>query len=551
MTKFTSNIFCILIVSIFSLYSNKVYSHPVIPQWVDQAVFYQIYPQTFKDTNGDGIGDLNGIIQKLDYIKSLGINALWINPFFESPFADAGYDVADFYKVAHRYGTNEDAQQLFKEAHKRGIRIILDYVVGHTSIEHPWFKASANNDAKYKNWYIWTNDIWNVPDEFKGKFIQGFGARNGAYMTNFFWCQPKLNYGFAKNEIKFNWQLPTTDSSVVALKTEMKNILRYWLKMGADGFRVDMAGSTGSEFWVEVREMFDKDYPDAFLISEWGVPSEAIKSGFHSDFLHWYKGYDNLFHKKWFTKNVNTYSFFESAGKGDITEFLASFSEQYALTKSKGYITIPVDNHDMVRVKDYGRDDRDLELIFAFQMTFPNIPFIYYGDEIGMRQLPLENIAAVEGAYGSRAGNRTPMQWDNSRNYGFSTAQTQTLYLPQDAGKDAPTVENYENTKTSLIHKVRAMITMRKNEPALFPDAAYTEVYAKPYSYPFVFSRGSVDSEQILVVLNPSIKPVTINIAVPGLNKAKKLMGDGVKINCKSGYTSVSCDSRSYSVFKF
>lgn len=547
----TKTIFSIVFVTVLLLTGNVAKSQSGIPKWVDKAVFYQIYPQTYKDTDADGIGDLNGIIQKLDYLKSLGINALWINPFFESPFADAGYDVADFYKVAPRYGTNEDAHQLFEEAHKRGIRIILDYVVGHTSIEHPWFKASANNDTKYKNWYVWTNDIWNVPDEYKGKFIQGYGTRNGAYMTNFFWCQPKLNYGYNKKEIKFDWQLPTDNNDVVSLKDEMKNILRYWLRMGADGFRVDMAGSTGSEFWVEVRQMFDKDYPDAFLISEWGVPSEAIKSGFHSDFLHWYKGYDNLFHKKWFTKNLNTYSFFESEGKGDITEFLVSFNEQYALTKSKGYITIPVDNHDMVRVKNYGRDDKDLELIFAFQMTFPNIPFIYYGDEIGMRQLPLENIAAVEGAYGTRAGNRTPMQWDNTLNYGFSDAKTSKLYLPQDTSKNAPTVRSQETNPNSLLHKVKEMIELRKNEPALYPGAGYTEIFARKNTYPFIFSRSTSNTNRLLVVFNPSNSTTNTSVALAGLNKAKKISGEGVSINCKLGYTIISCDARSYSIFKY
>lgn len=149
--KFYNYRFILILVSLLSI-NIHLQAKPNVPEWVDTAVFYQIYPQSFKDTDGDGIGDLKGIIEKLDYVKSLGINALWINPFFESPFADAGYDVSDFYTVAKRYGTNDDAKKLFEEAHKRNIKIILDYVVGHTSVEHPWFKASANNDPKYKNW---------------------------------------------------------------------------------------------------------------------------------------------------------------------------------------------------------------------------------------------------------------------------------------------------------------------------------------------------------------------------------------------------------------
>src|SRR5574344_1714459 len=139
-------------------------STPKIPTWAKNAVFYQIYPQTFYDTNGDGIGDLQGIIQKLDYVKSLGVDAIWINPFFESPFADAGYDISDYLKVAPRYGTNEDAKKLFAEAHKRGLHVIFDFVASYTSIEHPWFKASARQDTnKYTNWYIWTDNVWKNP----------------------------------------------------------------------------------------------------------------------------------------------------------------------------------------------------------------------------------------------------------------------------------------------------------------------------------------------------------------------------------------------------
>ncbi|HPR32465.1 MAG TPA: alpha-amylase family glycosyl hydrolase, partial [Prolixibacteraceae bacterium] len=119
------------------------YTIPNCPEWAHHAVFYQIYPQTFYDTDGDGIGDLNGIIEKLDYVKSLGADAIWLNPFFESPFYDAGFDISDYYKVAPRYGTNDDAKRLFEEAHKRGIKVLFDYVISYTSIEHPWFKESA------------------------------------------------------------------------------------------------------------------------------------------------------------------------------------------------------------------------------------------------------------------------------------------------------------------------------------------------------------------------------------------------------------------------
>lgn len=539
------NFLIIIVLSISTLIAK-----PIVPKWVNNAVFYQIYPQTFKDTDGDGIGDLNGIISKLDYVESLGVNALWLSPFYESPFMDAGYDVADFYKVDSRYGNNDIARKMFEEGHKRGIKIIIDFVVGHTSIDHPWFKASCMNKEKYKNWYIWTDNTWITPKEFAGKFVQGYAPRDGSYMTNFFWCQPKLNYGFDKDEIKYDWQLSKDHPDVMALKKEMQNVLVYWLEMGADGFRVDMAGSSGKEFWLETREMFDEKYPEAFLISEWGKPEDAMKAGFHADFMHWYKGYDDLFHKKWFTRNDETNSFFGPEGKGNITDFLTSYLDQYEKTKNQGYISIPVDNHDMVRVKNWGRDDRDLEIIYAFQMTFPGVPFVYYGDEIGMRQLPLDNELAVEGSYGTRSGNRTPMQWDNSSNFGFSTADKEKLYLPVDTEKNAPNVANSEKEKSSLIHITRKLIAMRKKEKALQSQSDFEILYAKTNKYPLIYKR-ELDGDKILVILNPSKNPVNVEIGINVDNKLSKIMGDGVKIKQKNGYTKVLCKGRSYGIYKF
>ena len=164
-------------------------------KWLKDAVFYEIYPQTFYDTNGDGIGDFNGIIEKLDYIKSLGCNALWINPCFDSPFKDAGYDVRDYKKVAPRYGTNNDLYRLFGEAHKRGIHVLLDLVPGHTSEEHEWFKQSQKAEKnEFSNRYIWTDFCFQRADGLG--FIGGESERSGTYILNFFKCQPALNYGF-------------------------------------------------------------------------------------------------------------------------------------------------------------------------------------------------------------------------------------------------------------------------------------------------------------------------------------------------------------------
>ena len=157
---------------------------PAGPEWLDHAVFYQIYPQTFYDSNGDGIGDLPGIIAKLDYVKSLGVGAIWLNPFHDSPFRDAGYDASDFYTVAPRYGSNEDARRLFAAAHERGLRVIIDYVASYTSIDHPWFKASCDpRPNKYSNWYVWTDGIWYPGWDKNRGFVQGYCERDGQYLS--------------------------------------------------------------------------------------------------------------------------------------------------------------------------------------------------------------------------------------------------------------------------------------------------------------------------------------------------------------------------------
>ena len=209
-------------------------------QWLKDAVFYEIYPQSFYDTNGDGIGDLQGIIAKLDYIKELGCNALWINPCFDSPFKDAGYDVRDYKKIAPRYGTNEDAAALFKAAHEKGIRVLFDLVPGHTSEEHAWFQESCKPEHnEYSDRFIWTDSCFTAGDGMP--FIGGETDRNGTYILNFFKCQPALNYGYGK--INQKWQKPTTDPACVGTVEAMKDVMRFWLDMGCDGFRVDMASS--------------------------------------------------------------------------------------------------------------------------------------------------------------------------------------------------------------------------------------------------------------------------------------------------------------------
>lgn len=545
------------------------YSIPKGPKWINNAVFYQIYPQTFYDSDGDGIGDLNGIIMKLDYVKSLGVDAIWLNPFFESPFCDAGYDISDYYKVAPRYGTNEDARRLFQEAHKRGLKVIFDYVISYTSVEHPWFKESAKQDTnKYTNWYIWNDNTWkNAPDAYKDAFIKGYSRRNGQYMRNFYWCQPALNFGFAKPEEP--WMLPTNHPDILALKAELKHILRFWMDMGADGFRADMAGAlvknanisgndqffnardkATKQFWQEIRQLFETEYPDAFMVAEWSGPKDALDNAFHADFFHWFAGYNDLTQKEsWRILNGYSegHSFFDSKGEGNIMNFVNSYMEQYTATHDKGYIIIPLGNHDNARI-NIKRTPKELEMIYAFALTMPGIPFIYYGNEIGMKQL--DNMPFVEGAYMPRAGNRSPMQWTSGKNLGFSTSDPQNLYLPVDLSVDAPNVEVEEKDPGSLLNKTRQLIALRKKEPALAGASEFIPVFAKENTYPFIYARAA-GNEIILALFNPAniIEKASFQLNIKS-KSLKLLAGDKLKLSGKGGAYSVEMPPISYAIYK-
>ena len=479
------------------------------PSWLKDAIFYEIYPQSFYDSNNDGIGDLKGIIQKLDYIKDLGCNAVWINPCFVSPFQDAGYDVADYYKIAPRYGTNDDMKRLCKEANKKGIRILLDLVPGHTSIQHPWFKESCRPEKnKYSDWFIWTDSAWTWSCKDL-KIINGYADRDGCYITNFFYCQPALNYGFAKRDPKSKWQQPVDAPGPKAVRNEIKKIMRFWLDMGVSGFRVDMAGSLvkndpgnkmTSLFWKEIRDMLDRDYPDAVIISEWSDPEKSVKNGgFHVDFLLPFgdKGANSLF-------RIGEKSFFNKEGKGNIRIFLDDFLKHLDTVKNKGYIAMVTGNHDCVRIRE-GRTIEELKPVFAFLLTLPSIPFIYYGDEIGIRYLKLPS---KEGGYG-RTGSRTPMQWTDGKNKGFSKADYKKLYLPVDLSKDAPSVESQIKDPDSLLNTVKKIIQIRKRYPALSTEGDFKPVYALKNKYPFVFSRR-LKSEEFIIAVNPSKESIDI-----------------------------------------
>lgn len=510
-----------------------------MPQWLKDAVFYEIYPQSFYDTNGDGIGDINGITEKLDYVKSLGCNAVWINPCFDSPFMDAGYDVADYKKVAPRYGTNEDLQRCFEQAHQRGMHILLDLVPGHTSDRHPWFKMSqkAAQNA-YSNRYIWTDSVWNRPSDFSS--MCGVTERDACYLLNFFSSQPALNYGF--NKITAPWQLHYTHPDCVATLEAMKDVMRFWLRLGCDGFRVDMASSLVKNdddktatcaLWCDVRAMLDSEFPEAAMVAEWSDPKKAIaQARFHMDFLldQEGSGYRSLFRKTGCDGSQN--SFFSKRGKGDITEFLNDYLPQYNASKADGCICLITCNHDTPRMtKSF--DELECKLAYAFLMTMPGVPFLYYGDEIGMQYFPL---TSVEGGY-QRTGSRTPMQWSAGKNLGFSAAEKERLYLPVDERSCAPTVAAQEKDEDSLLNTVRGVLALRHKYPDLQSAANLEIIYAEPRQYPFVYRRGA-----FVIAVNPSAQPVEISLPLRG----KRVFQIG---GCALKNGSLSMRGQSFGVF--
>ncbi|WP_431190458.1 alpha-amylase family glycosyl hydrolase [Bacteroides ovatus] len=532
-----------------------------LPQWLERAVVYQIYPASFKDSDGDGIGDLKGIESQLDYIKSIGVNTIWISPVFSSEFFDGGYDVTDFYSVDKRYGTNTELVRLVNKVHEKGMRIFMDLVAGHTSDKHPWFIQSkqADTNLQYSDYYIWTNG----KDQKPKKYVDSDAERDGYYMKNFFDCQPALNYGFANPNPNHPWEQPVDAPGPQAVRRELKNIISFWMDKGMDGFRVDMAYSLikndsehveTSRLWKEISAWFTEKYPEGAFIAEWGEPTNSIGGGFHIDFLFHIgrKGYTSLFFNKKKTEDINCY--FGLEGAGSLKQFVEMYKKEYEATKGKGYISLPTSNHDIWRLACGKRTEVDqLKVAMTFLLTMPGVPCIYYGDEIGMRYI--EGLPDVEGsvlASRNRAGSRTPMQWDASANWGFSTALAEKLYIPVDSDKNAPYVEKEQADESSLLNYVRCVLKLRASSKALGNIGEWTFVSDVKQPYPMVYLREA-DGERYCVVVNPSAKKVATKFATLGSEKKEIVIGDKKQVKYKSGLIEdrVEIDPVSAVIFKF
>lgn len=475
------------------------------PNWLKDCIIYSLYPQSFYDSNNDGIGDICGIIEKLPYIKELGCTAIWMNPLFESDFLDAGYDIKDFYKIAPRYGTEKDLVHLCETAHEMGIKVLLDLVAGHTSDKCQWFLESCKEEKNpYSDRYIWAPEM---PEDYP-KFLENKEGRKGYYMYNYYDIQPAINYGF--ETVTEPWQLPMDHPAAIANQNELINIIDYWFKKGVDGFRVDMARSLVKndpdkkgciKLWKRIRKWVEENYPENILISEWSHPTQSINAGFHIDMMlhNTNSCLTSLFRYEHFAHRVGDKmfgdSYFRKEALGSYDEFLDEYMPFYYSTKDIGYMSFITGSHDIKRWT-LGRDLEDVKVAYTFIMTMPGVPINYYGDEIGMQYL---HIAAKEGGR-DRTGSRTPMQWCEGKNLGFS--ESDTPYLPVDSSPNAPTVEAQLPDENSLLSFVKSLIALRRNHPALWADSEYRTIVS---GYPAVYERFS-DEEIIRVILNPSAK---------------------------------------------
>ena len=514
-------------------------------EWLADAIIYEIYPQSFADTDGDGIGDFRGVIERLDHLAWLGVNTIWFNPCFDSPFVDAGYDVRDYLRVAPRYGTNDDLIELVDAARQRGIRVLLDLVAGHTSIEHEWFQRELHADGPDPEGdrYVWreTPPDDEGTDHLPGTplWVESPGPRPGYYLKNFYDEQPALDFGWADLPDDEPWRDPIDGAGPQRNRQALRDIMSFWIERGVAGFRVDMAFSLVKDdpdkfettaLWREMREWLTEAHPDAILIPEGSEPRTDHPLAFHADFfLVIHEEHASLFDNgaagrlPWTDHRP---CLFDAEGDGSARLFIDAYDEARSTDPDRLVIVASAD-HDFDRMSTGPRVGEQLPPAHTFLFTWGSVPSLYYGDEVGMRYLP--GLPDVEGAICNpaynRAGCRTPMQWDTSPNAGFSTAPADALYLPIDPDPDRPNVAEQLDDPDSLIHHVRAMIARRRAEPSLAPHAS-TEVLHD--GYPFTYVRGG----ELLVVLNPSGSEVDLDLGEFGsrADDGEHLIGTDVSI---------------------
>ncbi|WP_370479911.1 glycoside hydrolase family 13 protein [Tamlana flava] len=497
--------------------------------WWKEGVLYQIYPQSFNDTNGDGFGDFKGVIEKLDYLESLGITMVWMNPFFESPLVDNGYDVSNYKAVHPRYGTMEDFQVMMDSMQAKGIRFVLDMVVNHSSNEHEWFKqACSSRDNKYYNYYHWWPAEKGEPPHRHSLFDPEGGwdyveSNNSYYLHTFAEAQPDLN-----------WENPQ-------VRQEVYDIMKFWAKKGVDGFRMDAfqfvsKDTTFPEFpkghekdfakWYGMgpylhdylKEMYKEviEPYDVFAVSEGaGTTFQDAHDLVDAD----RKELQMAYHFDYVTLSRTPEGYTLAEFKDVFTKWDKAFAEE-------GWLSIFLSNHDQSRmVNRFGNPTPEFrrvstQMLNTFLMSMRGTTYTYYGDELGMTNIDMPKIeeyvdVSAIGEYGmakkrgddmeefmktlnynSRENGRTPMQWDDSENAGFTTGKPWKRV--NDNYKEI-NVAQQEEDPNSVLNHFRKMVKLRK-ENEILVYGAY-ELLDKDNDETYCFTRALEDAK-VLVLLN-------------------------------------------------
>jgi alpha-glucosidase len=504
-------------------------------QWWQNAVFYEIYPRSFADSNNDGIGDLNGIASKLDYLKDLGVDAIWITPCFPSPQVDFGYDVSDYENIDPMYGTLADFDRLVSEANKRGIHIILDFVVNHTSDQHPWFLDSkSSRTSVHRDWYIWRDG--KGPGQPPNNWLSTFGGSawkfdptTGQWYYHYFYAaQPDLN-----------WRNP-------AVKNAMFDVTRWWYKRGVSGFRLDAVDTLFE----------DPNLHDNPVLSGKNAFGDPIEKNIYNtklpevhDVLRGLRKiadeYNAVLIGETWTADIAELNRYYGKGNNELQlpmDFLfttvnklspAEFRKQIAAVNSaSGWPTFVISNHDIPRSYDrYGdgvHNDQIAKVMAGLYLTLRGTPIMYYGEEIGMKTTPPTRREDVKDPIGRRGwpkekgrdGERTPMQWDQSENAGFTKG---TPWLPVPPTYKTHNVADESKDPNSVLSFYEAVLKLRHTNAALL-DGSYVPLNENDQN---VLSYLRVYEDQtVLVALNMSATKQNVNFELSknGFKSATSLL---------------------------
>ncbi len=519
--------------------TNSRSGDTVAHDWWKHAVFYEIYPRSFADSNGDGIGDLTGITAKLDYLKNLGVDAIWITPCFPSPQVDFGYDVSDYKNIDPLYGTLADFDKLVREAKKRNIRIILDFVVNHTSDQHPWFLDSrSSRTSAHRDWYIWRDG--KGPGEPPNNWLSTFGgsawkfdpATHQYYYHFFYPQQPDLN-----------WRNP-------AVEKAMFEVTRWWYRRGVSGFRLDAVDTLFEDPRLTDNPIL-RPGSNAF-----GDPVEENKYNTKQPEVHEVlrglrkiaNEYNAVLIGETWTADVAELDKYYGEGSNELQlpmDFLftmvnklspAQFRKQIAeVNAASGWPTFVISNHDIARSYDrYGdgaHNDEIAKLMAALYLTLRGTPIMYYGEEIGMETTPPARREDVKDPIGRRGwpkekgrdGERTPMQWNESENAGFTTG---TPWLPVPESYKTHNVAAESKDPSSILEFYKKLLRLRHTNSALLNGkyVAINENDANVLSYLRMNGSGGV-----VVALNMSstAQNVALELKAQGFASVKSLLDSG------------------------